>query len=54
MENVITAIQKYYNWEIKTEADFRKALNNCKKEELIDFIVEMQGRKAFSGICYNE
>ena len=52
MEYIIKVIQRYYNEIEMTDADFNRLLMKCSKEDLIEFIREMQNRKCFDGICY--
>lgn len=52
MKKTQQAVQDYYNFKLQKETDFENALKECNKDDLIDFIMTMQCRGAFNGICY--
>ena len=55
MERIEEAIQEYYNsmTELEiAEKKFMSRLMKFKKEDLAQFIIDMQNRRCFEGICY--
>lgn len=47
MQEVIAIIREYYEHGTQN-SDLEKALKKCKKDDLIEFIVCMQSKGAFS------
>jgi hypothetical protein len=53
MEQVIKYIKDFYNMDLQKTSDFENALKECSKDDLVDFIIEHQGRGCFKGICHD-
>jgi hypothetical protein len=57
MERIEEAIQEYYNSDAElkiAEKKFMSQLMKFKKIDLAQFIIDMQNRGCFEGICYTK
>ncbi len=52
MEETQQAVIDFYNGDLQKTSDFENKLKEISKEDLIDFIMAMQCRGCFKGICY--
>jgi len=54
MRQVIDAVSDFYNMKLQKTSDFEQELEECSKEDLIEFIMEHQARGCFGrGIIHD-